>query len=613
MSPPALEMLDQALMRSSEGEWSRLYDEALPSTRTGPLYNAVSYPTKISPESIALFIATHTSPGDTVLDVFAGSGTTGIAAKLCDRPTPRMEGAATDLGLEPRWGPRDAVLYELGAFGSLIARVVCDPPDPDRFVEAAATLLDKAVDSHGWLYESQDQDGARGVLRYTIWSDVLSCPACGSETSYWDAAVGFDPLRLEDGYGCHGCGSQNKIAECPRVTDVAPDPMLGRDITQKRRVPAFVYGESPGRKWSREPLETDILLPQRAASQPVHSGAPVVPIEWGELYRAGYHTGISHLHHFYTRRNFLAVSVLWSLISDAEADLRDALRLLVLSFNAAHSTLMTRVVVKRDQKDFSVTGAQSGVLYVSGLPVEKNVFSGVRRKAETLGKAFVLTHGSRSRVSVVRDSSTQLAVPTHSVSYVFTDPPFGDYIPYSEVNQLNEAWLDDRTNREEEIVISPSTGKGLDEYEELMAQVFREVARVLVDDGLVTVVFHSAKAAVWQALARAYRQAGLSVRTTSVLDKAQPSFKQVVSTTKVKGDPLILLEKTPYEAPSSSQSAKAILQAVLSNAGLHGSSAERTRERMFSRFVTQCLLEDVPVSLDAAAFYEHLSLTDTSE
>jgi DNA modification methylase len=57
-----------------------MYENAFPATRTGPLYNAFSYPTKISPEAIALFIATHTDPGDTVLDVFAGSGTTGMAA-----------------------------------------------------------------------------------------------------------------------------------------------------------------------------------------------------------------------------------------------------------------------------------------------------------------------------------------------------------------------------------------------------------------------------------------------------------------------------------------------------------------------------------------------------
>lgn len=92
---------------------SRLYDSPLQSTRTGVLYNAFSYPTKIDAESVAVFLAAHTQPCDTVLDVFAGSGSTGIAARLCDAPTPRMRELASAAGVDPHWGPRTAVLYEL--------------------------------------------------------------------------------------------------------------------------------------------------------------------------------------------------------------------------------------------------------------------------------------------------------------------------------------------------------------------------------------------------------------------------------------------------------------------------------------------------------------------
>ncbi len=45
-----------------------LYERAMQSTRGGPLFNAFPYPTKISPEAIAWFIAAHTAPGATVLD-----------------------------------------------------------------------------------------------------------------------------------------------------------------------------------------------------------------------------------------------------------------------------------------------------------------------------------------------------------------------------------------------------------------------------------------------------------------------------------------------------------------------------------------------------------------
>ncbi len=81
-----------------------------------------------------------------------------------------------------------------------------------------------------------------------------------------------------------------------------------------------------------------------------------------------------------------------------DEDLQSALRLWVLSYNASHSTLMTRVVLKKNSKDFVLTGAQSGVLYVSGLPVEKNIFAGLRRKISVfrrLRRFMALTDKSR--------------------------------------------------------------------------------------------------------------------------------------------------------------------------------------------------------------------------
>ena len=45
-----------------------LYSSPFPSTRTGALFNAFSYPTKISPEAEAIFIACHSNIGDTIFD-----------------------------------------------------------------------------------------------------------------------------------------------------------------------------------------------------------------------------------------------------------------------------------------------------------------------------------------------------------------------------------------------------------------------------------------------------------------------------------------------------------------------------------------------------------------
>lgn len=593
----------QKIVDRSTPDVDALYSKPLPSTRSGPLYNAFSYPTKISPEAIAVFIATHTRPGSKILDVFGGSGTTGLATLLCDKPTEVMIRMAGELGVEPEWGPREAEVYELSTLGSFVAKVLCAPPDPAEFAKAAKRFIALAEERFGWIYSAEGPDGQPGRIRYTIWSDVLSCHHCGAETSYWDAAVRRDPLRLSDRFECPNCGKEAQVDSCSRMSEAFRDPLLGRNLERKKRVPVRVYGASDGANWSRDATAKDVETHSRVAGEAPSSCAPIAEIEWGDLYRSGYHKGISHLHHFYTPRNFFAISALWELISEFPENVRDALRLLVLSYNSTHSTLMTRVVIKQGMSDFVLTGAQSGVLYVSGLPVEKNVFDGIKRKASSLRKAFETVAGSRSSVRVTNASSESLAVADESVDYVFTDPPFGDYIPYAEINQLNEFWLGRNTDRASEIIVSGAQGKSVNDYGKMMARVFREVSRVLKPGGRATVVFHSAKASVWQSLAEAYLSAGLSVRATSVLDKIQASFKQVVSTVSVKGDPLLLLAKgNPKGCAALSSTAEEVADEILRSART-AKSSERDPQRLYSRFVSRCLEIGVSVHMGAKEFY----------
>lgn len=581
-----------------------LYENALPSTRSGPLFNAFSYPTKISPEAIALFIASHTRPGETVLDAFAGSGTTGIAARLCDAPTPAMCEAAERLGLPVEWGPRRAVLYEISVIGSLLARTMCDPPAPEAFQAAARDLLGGAEKDYGWVYAADAPDGSEGRIRHIIWSDVLVCPSCSAETTYWDAAVRHDPLELASTLWC-ACGHDIDVSACERATEQVIDEATCEPIEPRRRVPVRLHGSSGSKKWQRLVTDADTDLIDRVLATPVPGWYPQGEIFWGDLHRSGYHQGIDRYHHFYTRRNLIALSALWSRIEDQPPELQDALRLWVLSFNASHSTLMTRVVLKRGQKDLVLTGAQSGVLYVSGLPVEKNVFEGVRRKIGTFVDAFAMTYGSRSPVEVVNASSTCLDLTDDSVSYVFTDPPFGAFIPYAELNQINEAWLGRTTDRTDEAIVSPAQGKAVTEYKALLTQVFGEVARVLKPDGLATVVFHSSKVDVWNAVADAFRSADLEVRDASVLDKTQVSFKQAVSTSSARGDALFLLAPAVpaaskrREAPSASN----VIDLVFARADAHENRDERLPERLYSRYVGECVSNGLTVSLDTGDFY----------
>ena len=578
-----------------------LYTTALPSSRTGLFYNTFAYPTKISPETIAVYIAAHTKPGDVVLDVFGGSGSTGLAAMMCEHPTDKMKALAESLNLRPDWGARNAVIYEIGKYGAFASGVMADPPDKQEFSNSVKHMVAEAQSELRDIYDTIGANGKTGVVRHIIYSDIMICPKCQREFTYFSGMVRYKPLSIDGDGLCPHCGYREKASAFSYATDTVYDSILFKQITRRKRIPVRVYGQTGTNKWVREANEVDIRLfeTSETADYPCHSN--VCEIHWGELYRAGYHMGISHLHHFYTKRNYTVMLHLWNKANNYAPPICDAIRLLLLSYNASHATLMTRVVVKKNSKDFVLTGAQSGVLYISSLPVEKNIFTGIIRKMRYFENSFDYLNNCCGRIKVCNTSSQRLEQPDKSIDYIFTDPPFGDFIPYAEVNQINELWLGEPTNRNDEIIISPSQDKGVYDYQSMMTEVFCEMQRVLKDTSHATVVFHSSKATVWNALCAAYSAAGFAVEATTSLEKNQASFKQVVSDGSVQGDPLILLSKGS-KAKSESKSLTVLDEVIAEEINC----LSQNERRIYSNYIGACLKRGIMVDYDAKTAYEYI-------
>lgn len=585
----------------------KLYRFPLVATRGGALFNAHAYPTKIDPSAIALAIACHTEPGQTVFDGFGGSGTTALGALLCSNPSAELRQRAIKLGLKPKWGPRHAVVCEVSGLGSFIAETLCTRINPAAFVAAAEKILATCEHQYGWLYSAIDPNGDAAEIRHTVWSDVLQCPSCGHATSLWRGCVSRAPARIAAEFRCPKCRRIQPVDKSPRKLDDRFDDILGKLTTGRHRVPACVYGTTGPRTWVRAPLPEDDHLLQRVHETPLPASVPVVPMRWGDLYRAGYHQGITHAHQFYTRRNLIAVAAVHEQIDRAPVALRNALSFWLSSYNSSHSTIMTRVVAKEGEDDLVVTSNQPGVLYVSGLPVEKNVFRGLRRKLRVIARAFAQIAELEGTVRVVRGSSHQTDLPDGSVDYIFTDPPFGGNIPYSEANFISEAWLGRITEQENEAIVSPTQHKGIADYEQLLESCFSECRRILKPGGAATVVFHSSEAAVWQALSRSFDRSGFSVEAASVLDKRQGSFKQITTTNSVKGDALLLLR--PQAAPQTSRTAHYIevMRELVVLALRQACPEERSAQRLYSRFINQYMKQQSPPPIDADRFYAELT------
>lgn len=575
----------------------KIFEKPLPSTRSGAFFNAFSYPTKISPESIAVYIASITKPGDVVLDTFSGSGSTGIAALLCEKPTERMLSIARELDVSPVWGARNAIGYEIGTYGEFAAKTITNRLKEKDFKQSVNGFVKKAEEQLGKYYRAMDPNGKEGCIRHVIWSEIMICGNCRKEVSYFEVGVEKNPVKFNKSIKCPHCGKVSNIDEMEFAVEEYFDSILGQTRKRKKRIPAWIYGSTEGKNWDREARQDDIKLIEDIEID----ASTITPkkIKWGELHRNGYHYGIDYLHQFYTKRNFAVMNWLWEMTNDYEGKIRDALRLMLLSYNASNCTLMTRVVAKKASKDFVLTGAQSGVLYISKLPVEKNILLGLMRKSKPIADAYGLLQDCKGCFEIRNQSSQHLIEDDESIDMVFTDPPFGDFIPYAEVNQINELWLDNVTNREDEIIISESQDKSLDDYKKMLTEVFSEIQRVMKPTASAVVVFHAAKAEIWQAFEYAVRSSLLEVQQTNILNKEQASFKQVVSNDSVQGDPMLLLRKTSFRRTELDENRDVIYKVIEE----YLADSEFDERRIYSLYVNECLKNSIKVLYDAKDAY----------
>jgi hypothetical protein len=198
-----------------------------------------------------------------------------------------------------------------------------------------------------------------------------------------------------------------------------------------------------------------------------------------------------------------------------------------------------------------------------------------------------------------------------SIDYVFTDPPFGANLMYSELSFLWEAWLRVFTNNKLEALINKSQAKALDDYRQLMSQSFAEMYRVLKPGRWITVVFHNSKASVWNAIQEALARAGFLVAQVTVMDKQQGSFKQVTAPGAVKNDLIINAYKprAGFSQRFLSQAGRG-LEAEFVRQHLAqlpvAANVERSKEMLYSKYLAYYVQHGYQVAYNGEQFYRAL-------
>ena len=181
----------------------------------------------------------------------------------------------------------------------------------------------------------------------------------------------------------------------------------------------------------------------------------------------------------------------------------------------------------------------AGVFYIPMMSSEANPFIAYRNKIKGIINAFNSINRTNGNVIIGCTSAIDSRIADSSIDYVFTDPPFGENIYYSDLNFFIESWRKLFTNTNSEAIIDKVKKKGLTEYMGLMETSFKEYYRVLKPGRWITVEFSNTKSSVWNGIQTALTNSGFVVADVSALDKKLNSFQAVNSSTAVKQDLVI--------------------------------------------------------------------------
>lgn len=512
--------------------------------RSGGIYDAHTYYTKVPPKAIMKYIMHYTNPGDLIFDGFCGSGMTGVAAQITNRK---------------------AIIMDLSPAAAFISNGYNRYINPKSFKNIAEKLIDEVKNECSWIYKTKHEKGALnsktkesvnyiipknsnnayGIINYIVWSDIFICqnPECGSELIFYELAVNFESDTISPKFCCPYCNFMNDKIKSKRLYEKYYDSIINKEVKIAKQIPVLINYSLGKETYFKKPSKEDFTLINTIENMEIPFQVPRYKIPMGDNTKQPMNShGLTHFHQFFKKRMLWVISCFWEKAK--KYDNKNHLMFLLTSYMNTHATIMTNIYL-RDGK-FVLTNKSPNNLSIPSLGVEKNFIQGIESKIKAISGIYnEIT--KEEDVIISTSSITNTNIPNNSIDYIFIDPPFGKNINYSELSIFWDTWLGIFENKKYEAIMNDSQNKKIDDYEKLMTQAFTEMNRILKPGRWITIEFSSSKASIWNSIQRSISRAGFIISQVAVLDKQQKTFKQVTSPRSVKTDLIINAHKPKEE------------------------------------------------------------------
>ena len=606
--------------RKKDFEVKEPYASDVSEGKNNPVYTAHTYHTKVPHPAVMRYILHYTQPGDIVLDGFAGTGMTGVAAAACsngmDAIAARINGEwEKQYGHKPTWGARHAVIGDLSPYATNIAYFYNTPVNIQQLRLEVARIQKEMEEECGWMYTTTDSKGQpTGKIDFVLWSDIMVCPTCGKEFVFWHQAVNQEKKCILDDFVCPHCQVLLSKKTARLALETYFDEALKSSITRAKSTPVVIVAKAGKESIQREPTEYDFKVLKQISEIKISDFFPTNVLPEGRETQRNIDRGITNVHQFYTKRNLIALSKLYRKIEDSP--MSHVLRFIFTGM-VNRSSNMNRIHINHY---FNGGGGWNGgnlkgTLYIPSLPIETSILEQISDKVSAMVRAEEYLAKIRPNVQYV-GSADRITLKDNSVDYIFTDPPFGANINYSELNSLPEPWLRVVTNNSHEAIENTAQGKDAQTYRDTMSQCFYEYYRVLKPGKYMTVEFSNTNASVWNSIQSALQYAGFIIAGVSSLDKKQGSFMAVTTTTAVKQDLVITCYKPSDELSSQFELqmdrkdvAWDFVHEHLEHLAVHVEKGnktttviERSPKILYDRLISYYVQHGLPVPMDAQEF-----------
>lgn len=578
------------------------------------IYKAHSYHTKVPHAAIMKYLLHYTEPGDIVFDGFAGTGMTGVAANQCYQPEMDIKSrfekdSKARLDYKSiNWGKRNCICSDLSPIASFIAYNFNNPLEQEYFA-FADSVLKILEEEYKWIYNTKHSNDRIGKINFTVWSQVFSCPNCNSEIVFFDATTNPDDGEMVDEFKCPHCSLQLSKNKLIKLYESAYDYPSSKVIQTIKYVPSLISYNFGNKRYFKKPDKDDLLTISRIKGELSKLKIPLFEIPKGDKTSEAINAGIIYHHQFYFDRSLLVLKLFAEKIKESR-------RFINISSTAAVLSKLYRLTSQGGS--FGAGGGpMNGVIYFPSVIKELPAFKVIKEHLLKTFKVKKLINESKSVIST--QSMTNFSnLMDNSIDYIFTDPPFGSNLMYSELNFLRESWIKLFTEIKTEAIENKTQGKSALDYQDLMAGCFKEFYRILKPGKWMTVEFSNTSAAIWNGIQTAIQRAGFIISNVAALDKKQGSFNAVTNPTSVKQDLIISCYK-PSEAlgdifnKSIDISIWEFILEHLQHLPIHLIKAnnttlviERNAKILYDRLISFYLIHGSSIPIDAKEFQEGL-------